>query len=361
MRSLPLLVATLVLFSGCLDFLDETEENETPIASANYEGNGPFEPNEDIVFTGKGSTDADGDVLEYYWDFDSNDGKEERRIGDMNNGRIEHSFSNEGTYTITLTVSDGRDSAIDTVKVTIEEKKSDIKAIVKTDDETETKVGNGEQVTFTFSARESVSETSITKYEWDFSYDSSDGFQVDEETKDYEVSKDFDSGVYDIKVRITNEAGETDESSQSDSVEIQINYVYENTRSINSGQDEHPVQVYTDVFNGLKYIRATLEYETSSLHEDDLDLYLYNKTQDRNPDEDEGNNQDEECNECVAKNYTHDTDNNEQINFIEVKYYNATERQWFDEANELGDWFIVIDQERGNAEYTIKIEVIYWE
>ena len=42
MRSLPLLVATLVIFSGCLDFLDETEENETPIASANYEGNGPF-------------------------------------------------------------------------------------------------------------------------------------------------------------------------------------------------------------------------------------------------------------------------------------------------------------------------------
>ena len=28
MRGLPLLVATLVLFSGCLDFLDETEENE---------------------------------------------------------------------------------------------------------------------------------------------------------------------------------------------------------------------------------------------------------------------------------------------------------------------------------------------
>ena len=51
MRGLPLLVATLVIFSGCLDFLDETEENETPIASANYEGNGPFEPEENIVFT----------------------------------------------------------------------------------------------------------------------------------------------------------------------------------------------------------------------------------------------------------------------------------------------------------------------
>ena len=41
----------------------------------------------------------------------------------------------------------------------------------------------------------------------------------------------------------------------------------------------------------------------------DLDLYLYNHTQERNPDQDEGNNQDEECNGCVAKNYTHDTPN----------------------------------------------------
>ena len=36
-------------------------------------------------------------------------------------------------------------------------------------------------------------------------------------------------------------------------------------------------------------------------------------------------------------------------------------RQWFDETGELGDWFVVIDQERGNAEYTVKIEIIYWE
>ena len=97
------------------------------------------------------------------------------------------------------------------------------------------------------------------------------------------------------------------------------------------------------------------------MHDDDLDLYLYNHTQDRNPDQDEGNNQDEECNECVAKNYTHDTSNNEQINFIEMDYYNSTHRTWFDEGHELGDWFIVVDQERGNTEYTIRIEVIYWE
>ncbi len=355
MRSLPLLVATLVIFSGCLDFLDETEENETPIASANYEGNGPFEPNTKIVFTGKGSSDADGDVLEYYWDFDSDDGKEERRIGDMNNGKIEHSFSKEDTYTVTLTVSDGRDSAIDTVEVTIKEATSEISAVINTDDETETKIGKDEQATFTFSARESTSESSITKYEWDFSYDSDDDFHADKETKDYEVSNDFDSGVYKIKVRITNEEGETDESTD---IEIKINYEYADTRTISSGQQDHPVQLYSIY---PRYIKATLEYDAEVGDQNDFDLYLYNTTQERDPDNDEGNNQDEECNVCVAKNYTHDWDNNQQVNYIEMSSYNMSHREWFDETGELGDWFIIIDHERGNAEYTIKIEVIYWE
>ena len=66
-------------------------------------------------------------------------------------------------------------------------------------------------------------EQDVKKFTYDFSYDSSEGFQVDEETKDYEVSKAFDSGIYNIKVRITNEAGETDESSYSDDVDVYIN------------------------------------------------------------------------------------------------------------------------------------------
>ena len=44
-----------------------------------------------------------------------------------------------------------------------------------------------------------------------------------------------------------------------------------------------------------------------------------------------------------------------------MDYYNSTDRAWFDEIHELGDWFIVVDHERGNTDYTIRIEVIYWE
>jgi len=103
-----------------------------------------------------------------------------------------------------------------------------------------------------------------------------------------------------------------------------------------------------------RYIRVTLEYETNSVHTRDLDLYLYNTTQEINPDDEE--------NENVESNTTHDNGDTKQVNTIELDYYNSTDRAWFDDASELGDWTAVVDHERtGESEYTIKIEVVYWE
>ena len=141
MRWLPLVITGMVIFSGCLDFLDEDVENGSPQASASAEGGTKFEPSQVIVFTGKGSSDPDGDLLEYFWDFDKNDGKEENIIGNIaNNGRITHSYENEGSYTVTLTVTDGNKFDTATVKVTIEETKSEMKAVITTDDDTDSKV-----------------------------------------------------------------------------------------------------------------------------------------------------------------------------------------------------------------------------
>ena len=214
----------------------------------------------------------DRDTLEYYWDFDKNDGNDESVRGDIsNNGRITHSYNFEGTYTVTLTVTDGENTASSTIKVKIEKKNSEIRAIVSTNDEVNSETNNAEKVKFTFSAADSISESRITKYEWDFSYDSSEGFQVDEESNEDEISYEFDSGIYTIKVRITNEMGESDEASYSDDVELKINYKYTETRNIDSGNQEHLLQVY-----GIpaRYIKATLEYESNSVHTKDLDLYI---------------------------------------------------------------------------------------
>ena len=108
MKHLSTLIIGILLFSGCLDFLDEDNENGAPLAVIKIEGNSPFEPDTDIIFSGKGSSDPDNDVLEYYWDFDQSDGKDENKIGQINNyGKIIHYYSIEKTYTVTLTVSDG--------------------------------------------------------------------------------------------------------------------------------------------------------------------------------------------------------------------------------------------------------------
>ena len=59
-------------------------------------------------------------------------------------------------------------------------------------------------------------------------------------------------------------------------------FFHTETKTIDTGDHEFETQVY-----GLpaRYIRATLEYEAGAIHTSDLDLYLYNHTQERNPDE----------------------------------------------------------------------------
>ena len=352
MKYISFLIIGLLISSGCLDFLDEENTNQPPTAVASVVGNGPFEPEEIITFTGKDSTDPDEDRLEYYWDFDNNDGNDENVKGDISNyGETTHYYLSEGTYTVTLTVSDGGSIDTSTVKVKVEKENNEFRAIVTTNDDENSETNNDEKIKYTFSASDSISESRITKYEWDFSYEPADGFQTEAETSEPDIKHDFDSGLYQIKVRITNELGETDEASSNDDVDLKINYKYSDTRNIDSGNHEHLLQLY-----GIpaRYIRATLEYESNSVHSKDLDLYIYNHSQEKNPDDSDT--------EYVAKNDTHDNENIEQINSIELDYYNSTDRAWFDEIHELGDWAVIVDHERtGSNEYTVKIEVIYWE
>jgi ELWxxDGT repeat protein len=66
-----------------------------------------------VVFDGSGSTDADGDALIYAWSFgDGNTG---------NGATASHVYADNGTYTVTLTVSDGfGGSHSDMLKITVE-------------------------------------------------------------------------------------------------------------------------------------------------------------------------------------------------------------------------------------------------
>ena len=59
MRYLSIWIIGILLFSGCLDFLDEDNGNRAPLAVIKIEGSSPFEPDTDIIFSGKGSSDPE--------------------------------------------------------------------------------------------------------------------------------------------------------------------------------------------------------------------------------------------------------------------------------------------------------------
>ncbi|MBO0593404.1 Ig-like domain-containing protein [Cellulophaga sp. E16_2] len=75
---------------------------------------------EDVLFTGVSSTDSDGEIIQYQWNFgDLASGTDNEYIG-YNSGEsnILHTFNSPGIYTITLIVTDN-DGGTDTSTITI--------------------------------------------------------------------------------------------------------------------------------------------------------------------------------------------------------------------------------------------------
>ena len=73
--------------------------NQPPVANAG----GPYRSEASVVFDGRASSDPDGDTLTYAWDF-----------GDGTTGsgpQPAHTYATDGTYTVTLVVTDSRGAA----------------------------------------------------------------------------------------------------------------------------------------------------------------------------------------------------------------------------------------------------------
>jgi len=86
-----------------------TTENELPTANPG----GPYEgtAGQEITFDGSASSDSDGQITEYIWDF--GDGEIGSGVSPV------HTYSEAGTYTVKLTVKDDKDAQSASVQVSV--------------------------------------------------------------------------------------------------------------------------------------------------------------------------------------------------------------------------------------------------
>jgi len=167
----------------------KTVLNRPPVAS--------FTENATTVLTGEvihfnasASSDQDGSIANYFWDF-----------GDGTNGTgvvVDHSYADNGTYTVTLTVTDD-DGATDTT--------SSIKTVlnrppVASFTESAETVYTSETISFNASASSDLDGT-IVSYFWDFG----DGTNATGITFDHSYA---DDGTYTVTLTVTDDDGATD-------------------------------------------------------------------------------------------------------------------------------------------------------
>lgn len=165
---------------------------------ANAGANKTSKVGQSVSFNGSGSSDSDGSIISYAWDFGDGDSS----IGSV----VSHTYSAAGAYTASLTVTDNDGATdTDTVLVTISESSTPPPSTNKTPKAvagSDIKVKVGEQVHFDGSGSSDPDGT-ITSYAWDFG-DSRDSNEK-EPLHSYATP-----GVYKVTLVVTDNNGGTD-------------------------------------------------------------------------------------------------------------------------------------------------------
>jgi len=173
--------------------------NEAPSASFTMSPSSP-KTGETVSFDGSGSTDSDGTISSYEWDFGD---------GSTATGQTtSHSYSSSGDYTVTLTVTDDK-GATDTVSKTISVGTSNA-APSASFTVSPSSPKTGETVNFDGSGS-TDSDGTISSYEWDFG----DGSTATGQTTSHSYGS---AGDYTVSLTVTDDAGATDTVSKTISV-----------------------------------------------------------------------------------------------------------------------------------------------
>ncbi len=168
--------------------------NQAPVASCQANktsGNAPLTVN----FNGTNSSDADGNIVAYQWDFNNN-------VPDNNNANASYTFQNPGVYNVELTVTDD-DGATDkcTIQITVNEPPN--QAPVANCQANKTS-GNAPLTVNFNGSNSSDADGDIVAYQWDFNNNVPDNNNVN-------ASYTFQNpGVYNVELTVTDDDGATD-------------------------------------------------------------------------------------------------------------------------------------------------------
>lgn len=184
-------------------------ENEPPVADPN----GPYTGTEgqQVTFDGSASTDPDGTIVSYDWDF-----------GDLSTGtgvNPSHTYAQNGTYTVTLTVTDD-DGATDTDTTT-----ATIADTEPTADFSGTPTTGAPPLSVSFTD-ESTAYDNIVSWSWTFG----DG----ETSTDQNPTHTYDTeGTYTVTLTISEADYDTDIEEKPDYINVTTALVPDFTITVN--------------------------------------------------------------------------------------------------------------------------------
>ena len=176
-----------------------TVSNQAPVASFVYSPSEP-EINEIVNFDASGSYDPDGSIEEYEWDF----GDSLTGIGQ----KLAHSYSDNNTYTATLTVTDD-DGATDSTSRNVT-----VADLGPTAAFTYSPSSPTTQQTIQFTDESTDPDGSIPSWQWSFG----DGGTSTTQSPTHQYA---DDGAYTVTLEVTDDDGATDSTSHSVTVSNQ--------------------------------------------------------------------------------------------------------------------------------------------
>jgi PKD repeat protein len=165
--------------------------------TADFTFSQPAEQGNPILFDASASTDLDGTIVAYAWDFGD---------GTTNTGQtVQHTYSRGGTFTVILTVTDDRgQSATTTQQVTVSASADPTASFAISP----TSPSIGEQVTFNAAASQAAAGRQIVSYAWTFG----DGGTASGAQATHTYSA---PGTYSVVLTVTDDIGSTGTTSNT--------------------------------------------------------------------------------------------------------------------------------------------------